>query len=539
MRFSQSELENVIQSIVFTKKMSNLMFHEDEVSFDIFFDFEGLSEAIEFTVKIKSVYPLRIGGGESISFYLKDEQYKKYSHVMLNNAVCFHNQHNHIFEEKIRQDFSAIQQWIIRYIIDKEKDEHYEHLIKGNYSHNNEYFSFQFTEVSENFIKNELGTVSLLHLRDSRYEDKNIHNYLVQGFLNNLTEKKCKWSPAYLNGNNNLTGVYLFIEESPAKYDRFSFSNWLEFQNIFTQEILSELWQILFSLKTDFVPFFIGFYTKDEQIHWQVAIVDYPISFFKISNEGDYKLQDQKINWVISENSSYEYFFGRGAFSPKLADKKILIIGVGAIGSQVAVTLVRGGCKNIAITDYDVKKPENICRSEYTFSSPYSNKVEELANLLINISPFINVEYYYHYWTELIKDDALFENEWLNTLDEFDYIFDCSTDDDLMFVLDKLDLKGKLFNLSITNHANELVCGISPNSYYFIQHQFKSILQNDVTNMYNPIGCWNPTFKASYNDISILVQMALKHIHKMIIENSYSHFVIHYDEQYNLEIKKF
>ena len=30
--------------------------------------------------------------------------------------------------------------------------------------------------------------------------------------------------------------------------------------------------------------------------------------------------------------------------------------------------------------------------------------------------------------------------------------------------------------------------------------------------MYNPTGCWSPTFKASYNDINVLVQFAIKYI---------------------------
>jgi len=34
--------------------------------------------------------------------------------------------------------------------------------------------------------------------------------------------------------------------------------------------------------------------------------------------------------------------------------------------------------------------------------------------------------------------------------------------------------------------------------------------------MYNPTGCWSPTFKASYNDVSSKVQFAVKHIVKML-----------------------
>ena len=78
--------------------------------------------------------------------------------------------------------------------------------------------------------------------------------------------------------------------------------------------------------------------TKNQNIHWQVAMIDLKDQFFK-NTQGIYELCDKKINWVISKNSSYHYFFGRGAFHPNLTNKKVLIIGLGAIGSQVAKTL--------------------------------------------------------------------------------------------------------------------------------------------------------------------------------------------------------
>ena len=42
-----------------------------------------------------------------------------------------------------------------------------------------------------------------------------------------------------------------------------------------------------------------------------------------------------------------------------MMDRKILIIGVGAIGSMVAKTLAKGGCRHIDIVDYDVKEPSS------------------------------------------------------------------------------------------------------------------------------------------------------------------------------------
>ncbi|MBK7872890.1 MAG: ThiF family adenylyltransferase [Saprospiraceae bacterium] len=65
-------------------------------------------------------------------------------------------------------------------------------------------------------------------------------------------------------------------------------------------------------------------------------------------------------------------------FGEKLTNKKILIIGVGAVGSMIAKTLTRGGCRFIDFVDHDLKEPENICRSEYIFSNGITNKTEEL-----------------------------------------------------------------------------------------------------------------------------------------------------------------
>lgn len=540
MKFSQIELEQTIQSIPYIKNLSALSFSQEQVSFDITFDFEELDNSIDFHVIIYQAYPLKISDSESIRFYLKNDEYKKFSHVMADNAICFHNQHCVIFEKKLQQDFQAIKKWIVQYIIHQEKDEHYEHLITPNHSYNGAYFSFQFTDVDESFSQNEIGIVTNTYLTKSKYHDKDMHNYLVQSFTHNITNKNCQWSSFYSSKENNLLGIYIFIEDKPSIYDRFSFSNWQEFKSLFNQEMLSEIWKISFSIKQEFIPIFIGYNTKNQNIHWQVAMIDLKDRFFK-NTQGMYELCDKKINWVISKNSSYHYFFGRGAFHPNLTDKKVLIIGLGAIGSQVAKTLVRGGCKNITIADYDVKEPENICRSEYNFLPPYTNKTDELAGILWRISPFVELSSIRHLATEYIKFDL--PSEYLNFLSEqfseFDYIFDCSTDDDLMYLTGKLNLTSTILNLSITNHAKALVCGVSPNHYRFVRHQFDNILENDTLDLYNPIGCWNPTFKASYNDISIMVQLSLKTINLMIQENNYQNFTIQYDDNLNLKVERF
>lgn len=109
MKFSQIELEQTIQSIPYIQNLSTLSFLENRVSFDITFDFEELDKPIDFNVIIGQAYPLKISDNESIRFYLKNDEYKKFSHVMSDNAICFHNQHCIIFEKKITARFSSNQ----------------------------------------------------------------------------------------------------------------------------------------------------------------------------------------------------------------------------------------------------------------------------------------------------------------------------------------------------------------------------------------------------------------------------------------------
>ncbi|ULT41566.1 hypothetical protein KRR40_44345 [Niabella defluvii] len=122
-------------------------------------------------------------------------------------------------------------------------------------------------------------------------------------------------------------------------------------------------------------------------------------------------------------------------------------------------------------------------------------------------------------------------------LDEFDIIIDCSTDNDIAFLLDSLGLHGDIYSLSITNHARELICASKHSLYNWLQNIFHQ-LKRDDDDMYNPIGCWSPTFKASYNDIAVLVQFALHHINDCYKKNlPVRHFYLSTSEKDCFEIK--
>src|SRR5690606_16381344 len=120
---------------------------------------------------------------------------------------------------------------------------------------------------------------------------------------------------------------------------------------------------------------------------------------------------------------------------------------------------------------------------------------------------------------------------------------DCSADNDLLYVLSQLNINSTLLNLSISNHAKHLVCATEHNRYEFITSQFGgNILKFDVDDLHNPTGCWSPTFKASYNDINVLVQTAIKQINLTLEqEKTLRNFVIETDDTsgFNINIKEF
>ncbi len=518
---------------------------------------EGLEKSLEFEVEIHSQYPLKHHDTETIRFINKD--LLEYNHVMENGSICIHTLHSPNLEKKLIYDFNSLKNWIIKYYINKDKDVHYEHILINENVIDNIYYSFQFTEVDYSFRKGEFGIVDLIHLNNGIYKKKRIENFLVKSFISNRNNTiNCLWSDYYMNQKKRTTGLFVFVEDTPALYNRFAFNNWVELKNYLPQEFLNLLNKFRDrnkKLKNSFVPVFIGYTTVDNEIHWITALVnlkDFPTKGIPVTNSKGEKIKgkwqskliDKKINWAITRNSSHKYFFGRGKYSDKLVNSKILIIGVGAVGSIVAKTLVKCGVKQIDLVDYDVKEPENVCRSEYWFSSGLTNKVEELRNILVANSPFVDVEIgneeYFESIIKVFYREKEHSQNFEKLLSEYDIIFDCTTDNDLMYILNSLDFNSDLINLSITNHAKDLVCAFHPNAYDFVNNQFNNILNNDVEDLYNPTGCWSPTFKASFNDINILVQYALKQINSIYENNKLkNNFTISFDKDNNIKLREY
>lgn len=475
---------------------------------------------LNFNVKIFPQYPLQFREQETIKFFNLD--LLQYDHVNADGSICVHTLHSPDLPRKIQFDFNSLLYWVRRYYIGKEKDENYEHIIVPQASFKETHRAYLFTEVSHNFVKGEFGQFTYSFISNGNFMGEKIITYIVQKFILKKQSFRCTWSNHYNNLATN-EGIFYFLESAPVANRRFAFKNWTQLEPLISQEFFRFLktYQRKFVASRDgeVLPLMIGYKMSSAEIHWQTILI--PVDNFP--NYGQQVLggsnwigrfHDQNIIWAQTKNCSYKYFFGRGVLHENLTASKILVIGIGAIGSQVAMTLIRGGCKNIVLFDYDIKEPENVCRSEYLFSGGITKKVDEMGAILFTISPFVDITISEKFmdFAKYIANDNNLSSVIQEGFNEYDIIFDCTGDNDVAYILDQCDIKGSLFNLSVTNRAKELVCAVNPNSYKWVIEIFQNFHSN--TDLYQPTGCWSPTFRASYNDISAMVQYALKHINE-------------------------
>lgn len=535
-------INSTISEIPFVKKINRMEQREFSIVGNVEISFEELDAPLTFDFQINLEYPLKSYDSESINFSNKD--LVSYNHVMQNGNICIHTSHSTSITEKLKIDFNALRDWIIKYIVNNDRDSNYEHIVVAESAINDISYSFIFTECEESFSKGELGTVKLSLLNDGLLRGRMNYNFFIQKFVPIMGDsKKCQWNQYYNRQRTHLEGLYYYIEDAPVTQGRFAYTNWSDLS--LPTDLLNLLHEHerenLNKLRGKVIPLFIGYKTIGSEVHWQAVLLEigkFPIEGVpervngRKTGKWNSTLVDTEISWGLTRNSSYKYFFGRGVFSQELTEKKILIIGIGAVGSMIAQTLTRGGCKYIDFIDHDIKEPENVCRSEYRFANGITNKTAELEKIINEISPFVNsTKLNDNYFEKLVKSfysDTERQKKFIDDLKPYDLIIDCSTDNDLMYVLNSLKLETDLINISITNHAKELICAFHPNIYKFVNNQFSNVLKNDVEDLYEPTGCWNPTFKASYNDINVLVQLALKHINRIISgEKAKNNFVIH------------
>lgn len=531
----EKAIKEVIDSHSFVKLKGDIKENNSYKTFLIDVQTEEGQPSLQWEVRIAPFYPFKVDNSESIYFF--NTSLIAYPHIMRSGFLCLHTPKVENPKEQFKIDILRLKEWVDKYYVRKEKDEHYEELVVAHNLIGDIYYNFLYTDTNKEFPKNDYGTVDLTMLVPGVHDGKRMDTFLANTFHSKISgeEYVCQWGKSNKK-QMRFEGIYCFLEQAPSLYDKFVLELYNDMSSLFSWSQMQFLYKrSLNKEEAKRVPLFCGYKIPNGEMRWQVAMLkadDFPIKSEKVKCGGrpiiNHLYTKTLIDWASSYNCSYDYFFGRGCLPSSLAEKKILIIGIGAIGSMVAKTFARSGSKYLGLYDVDLKEPGNVCRSEYDFLSGISDKSYELSSILQSISPFVQCEISpkaLDSWIKLTMDNDETKNAIQEILNRYDIIFDCSTDDGMMYVLDKLNLRSKLINISISNHANELVCAMGNNITETVKFIFTQIIKSDTLDMFYPTGCWSPTFKASYNDIAAKLQLALKHIIGMLTaiepENSF------------------
>ena len=78
--------------------------------------------------------------------------------------------------------------------------------------------------------------------------------------------------------------------------------------------------------------------------------------------------------------------------SEKLKKAKVCILGLGGLGSNVAVLLARAGIGYLKLIDFDVVEASNLNRQQYRISHIGMKKTEAMKSIIREINPFVEVD---------------------------------------------------------------------------------------------------------------------------------------------------
>lgn len=161
------------------------------------------------------------------------------------------------------------------------------------------------------------------------------------------------------------------------------------------------------------------------------TIDDYAIFLSKQGKKVDY------IKIIVSEFETDK----RLKIDKNILNKKILILGLGSIGSRVLMDLSRTGFNNFILVDNDIMLPYNTVRHELTEKHIGEYKVNALKRMISDeINPNINIEV--STLNMLGQESSTSTERFLKMCESADLIIDCTANDNLLLLVDNV-LKDK------------------------------------------------------------------------------------------------
>lgn len=328
-----------------------------------------------------------------------------------------------------------------------------------------------------------------------------------------------------------------FDEMTPEEQEEESYRQWEEEQAI--EVYPYEFHYFALGIKESSKTTWLIYYTNRNAGQYDFISFDLGIRELRVKRLLSYPLLLQ-----IAQIVDNTMFFGRGIFSRQLRSMKIGLVGLGALGSMLAESLVRSGVTVLGLWDNDIVEPGNICRSTYQLSDLGESKVNALKKKLLAINPFVKAQeikdngYWYQHDNVNVytyEGGSFYGNinysnqeDSVKQIRDFDLIIDCSGSNELLHFISYAVPETDIVSLCITNHSSNLLCISSRDGNPFeLRKSYLSRIEQDTKNFYlEGSGCYSPTFLATNSDIASLVNLFVRELNQRIDSDEVLHSVI-------------
>lgn len=495
-------------------KIKDFEFNDETKYFEGEIKYLSNKGELKFLIRIPKDYPFN-----SLTFVAKD--FAGYPHQNFDGSLCLNTEFiNHSYT-RLNLEIKKFRTYISEYFEKGKEDDNYEYSSFD--SVDNVTLLFEENDFNSERFKVPFGNFDYSVLGFNQNDKNKITQITV--YAQNLGNKAYCWSETYKK-KDIFSGCWVFLDKEPVHSKKHRITEWKDLARIFPANF-SEFFREFCKRSADYklVPRGMNLYillavgykipnNDSFEVHWDLSLLprcDFPRKFY-----GSSQLIHSYIRpvlWDKTYNISYERFFGRGSIDKNFSNKKMLIIGNGAIGSSVAEILTRGGARKIDLTDIEAVEPGNICRSTYSLSDISFSKARTLKITLENISPFVEVRA-----IDNLKAVSIMSSEGKDIyeiLRGYEIIFDCTANNEILQMLTDLSLPNTIFYLSMSDKAKEMVCVCNVDNPYLIERRNQMLYSLEAfkeAEFREGTGCWHPTFEASFFDINQLLNYTIRRI---------------------------
>ena len=262
------------------------------------------------------------------------------------------------------------------------------------------------------------------------------------------------------------------------------------------------------------------------RMHWlatrlPVLTVSTPRGFRSTNDRGrwwrdrELVLKDRTpVEWLNTESWSTEELSVRGRLASAFVDRRVALIGAGALGSVIAELLVRGGVKTVTICDGDTLRTGNLVRHTLTLESVGFNKAGAVTRKLNTTSPHAKVT--------ASENNLLYRQDSPpSEVASSDLIIDCTGNDDALNRLAQIEFSNPTIfaSVSLGMFGKRAFVFFSSGSKFPLDRFLEAVApwiiqereENSETELpWEGIGCWHPLFPARVDDIWMMASAAIK-----------------------------